>query len=60
VAVRERVSPWRTLRRSARRGWAQLYRWVLDVRGLFRLSRPVPESEILMTWRLPSAASASK
>ncbi len=45
VAVRERVSPWRTAVRSARRGWAQLYRWVLDVRGLFHLGRPVPEGD---------------
>jgi hypothetical protein len=45
VAVRERVSPWRATRRSARHGWAQLYRWVGAVRDLFRLSRPVPESD---------------
>jgi len=45
VAVRERVSPWRPTGRSARRGWAQLYRWVRDVRSLFRLSRPLPEAD---------------
>jgi hypothetical protein len=45
ASVRDRVSPWRTRLGSRRRGWAQLYRWVRDVRTLFRLSRPLAEAD---------------
>jgi hypothetical protein len=43
VAVRARISPWRSTGRSGRRGWAQLYRWHRDVLRLFRPARPGPE-----------------
>lgn len=43
VAVRARISPWLVTGRSGRRGWAQLYRWRVHVRWLFRMLRPVPE-----------------
>jgi hypothetical protein len=46
VAVRARVSPWPTMGRSGRRGWAQLYRWCRDVRSLFSTPRPVPDGAL--------------